>query len=70
MKFLSRADLLSSEVNLQLVGLRPHIPLKREGILMLPPMSEPRAKGTHLAATRPPSPPELPPHDLSLLKGF
>lgn len=31
---------------------------------MLPPMSDPNARGTHLEATRPASPPELPPHDL------
>jgi hypothetical protein len=46
------------------------MPLNRQGILILPPMSDPREKGTHLEATSPPSPPELPPHDLSLLKGF
>jgi hypothetical protein len=41
------------------------MPLKWDGILILPPMSEPIARGTHLEATRPPSPPELPPQDLA-----
>jgi hypothetical protein len=48
------------------VGLNAFMPVKAAGILKLPPKSDPRAIGTHLAATNPASPPELPPHDLSL----
>ncbi len=33
---------------------------------MLPPMSDPKARGTHLAPTKPASPPELPPQVLDL----
>ena len=46
------------------------MPLKAAGILIDPPKSEPTAKGTHLEATNAASPPELPPHDLSLFLGF
>ncbi len=42
------------------------IPVKWHGILILPPMSDPKDIGTHRAATRPASPPELPPQDLEL----
>jgi hypothetical protein len=44
--------------------LNPIIPLKVAGILILPPISEPMAIGTHLDDTKPASPPLLPPHDL------
>lgn len=43
--------------------MNPTIPLKFAGILIDPPISEPRAIGTHLAATSPASPPDDPPHD-------
>jgi hypothetical protein len=35
--------------------------LKAAGYLILPPISVPKPSGEHFAATRPPSPPELPP---------
>ncbi len=43
------------------VGLIVYIPQNPAGDLKLPPMSDPILKGTHLAATKPASPPELPP---------
>lgn len=46
--------------------MNPTIPLKVAGTLILPPISEPIAIGTHLEATSPASPPLLPPQDLSL----
>jgi len=48
------------------VGLNPIIPEQAAGDLILPPMSVPMPKGTHLVATKPPSPPELPPQVLVL----
>ena len=53
-------------VSLLYVGLNPIIPLKVAGTLILPPISDPIAIGTHLEATSPASPPLLPPQDLSL----
>ncbi len=44
--------------------------MKAAGTLIDPPISVPRAKGTHLAATKAASPPELPPHTLPMSKGF
>lgn len=46
------------------MGLNPITPEQAAGALILPPISVPMARGTHLPATRPPSPPELPPHVL------
>jgi hypothetical protein len=40
------------------------MPLQAAGDLILPPISVPIAKGTHLEDTRAPSPPELPPQVL------
>lgn len=45
------------------VGLKLLVPVNDAGILKLPPRSDPNAKGTHFAATKPASPPELPPHE-------
>ena len=53
-------------MSLLYVGLNPTIPLNVAGILILPPISDPIAIGTHLEATSPASPPLLPPQDLSL----
>ena len=50
--------------------MKPLIPLNAAGYLTLPPISDPKARGAHLAATIPPSPPELPPHDLVMSYGF
>ena len=47
------------------VGLKPVMPLNVAGIRILPPMSDPKAIGTHLAATMPASPLLEPPHDLA-----
>ena len=44
--------------------------MKAAGILKLPPRSEPRANGTQFETTSPASPPDEPPQDLSLFKGF
>ena len=52
------------------VGLKPLTPLKAQGILILPPISDPSEIGAHLEAIIPPSPPELPPQDLVLSHGF
>ena len=46
------------------VGLKPMMPEHEAGALMLPPISVPKANGTHFDATNAPSPPELPPHVL------
>ena len=46
------------------------MPLKAAGTLMLPPISPPIARGTHLAATSDASPPELPPLLLPIFQGF
>lgn len=43
------------------VGLKPITPEQEAGDLILPPISVPIANGTHLDATKAPSPPELPP---------
>jgi hypothetical protein len=59
-----------SEVTLPAVGLKPNIPQKALGILILPPRSDPRPRGEHLAAISPPSPPVLPPVVLVLFQGF
>lgn len=56
--------------HLKLVGLKPLIPLNAAGTLMLPPMSPPTDRGTHLAATNEASPPELPPLLLCKFHGF
>ena len=69
-KLQSLAEFPPLYVNLYWVGLNPTIPLNAAGILILPPISVPIPSGTHLAATRPASPPLLPPHDLSWLYGF
>ena len=53
-------------MSLLYVGLNPIIPLNVAGTLILPPISDPIAIGTHLEATSPASPPLLPPQDLSL----
>ena len=66
LKLLAKALRCPLHEILQLVGLKPTIPLNAAGTLILPPISEPKANGTHLAPTKPPSPPELPPHDLVL----
>ena len=47
-----------------------HIPLNVAGILMLPPISEPRPNGEEYEPTNPPSPPELPPVDRLVFHGF
>lgn len=57
-------------VSLLYVGLNPTIPVNEAGTLMLPPISDPIAIGTHLEATSPASPPLLPPQDLSLSQKF
>jgi hypothetical protein len=44
--------------------------VKAAGILKLPPRSDASAKGTQLEATRPASPPDEPPQDLSWFNGF
>ena len=59
-----------SIVNLFEVGLNPYTPQYKAGIRIDPAISEPIAKGEHLAATSPASPPELPPTVLSLFQGF
>jgi hypothetical protein len=46
------------------------IPLQEAGALILPPMSVPTPKATHLLATSPASPPELPEQVLVLSNGF
>lgn len=46
------------------VGLNPKAPQNAAGHLILPPISDPIANGTHLDPTNPPSPPELPAHVL------
>ena len=43
-------------------GLNPKRPLKKDGMRMLPPISEPIPKGLYMAATAAPSPPLLPPN--------
>lgn len=50
--------------------MRLAIPQKSGGTLPLPAVSVPKAKGTHLAATRPASPPDEPPQVLVLSYGF
>lgn len=65
MKLLCKIFLSPALLTLSGVGLSPLIPLKAQGTLILPPISFPKANGAHLDATIPPSPPELPPHDLS-----
>jgi hypothetical protein len=50
--------------------LNPLMPLNADGTLILPPMSVPIVKGTHLEAIRPASPPELPPQVLAKFQGF
>ena len=51
-------------------GLKPRIPQKADGILILPPISDPIEIKAHLAATTPAPPPELPPHVLVISHGF
>lgn len=65
--FANLAEFPPLYVSLLYVGLNPTIPLNVAGTLILPPMSDPIAIGTHLEATSPASPPLLPPQDLSLL---
>ena len=57
-------------VDLELVGLKPTIPHMEAGIRMDPATSDPRAKGTHPAATSAASPPDEPPGVLSKSHGF
>lgn len=57
-------------VHLLSVGLKPRTPVKLQGTVILPPRSLPNPKGMHLEDTKPHSPPELPPHVLSLFQGF
>jgi hypothetical protein len=70
MKLSSIMFLSPNPLTLSGVGFNPLIPLNALGTLMLPPRSLPSANGIHLEAINPPSPPELPPHDLSFLIGF
>lgn len=63
-KLLGKTALQPLMLTLPGVGLKDLVPVKEAGILKDPPRSEPKAKGTHLAATKAASPPELPPHDL------
>lgn len=51
------------------VDLNPKIPVNAAGILILLPISVDKLRGTHLVATSPASPPELPPHDLLFCHG-
>ena len=46
---------------MNLEGLWPKMPLKKEGMRMEPPMSEPMPKAEPAAPWRQPSPPEEPP---------
>lgn len=55
---------------LKLEGFIAKAPLNIAGTLREPPTSLPFERGTHLAPTKAPSPPELPPQVLSLFQGF
>lgn len=57
-------------VTLKLDGLYPLIPLNAAGTLILPPISPPTERGTHWAATKEASPPELPPLLRPRFQGF
>ena len=62
--------LIPIKVTLLHVGLNPYIPVKRLGILMLPPISPPIPNGEAFNATIADSPPELPPELLKIFIGF
>jgi len=49
------------------IDANPH---HSEGILILPPISDPKPIGEHPLEIAPLSPPELPPQDLSRFQGF
>lgn len=57
-------------VILSSLKIYPVIPVKAQGILIDPPISDPIPKGEHLDATKDDSPPELPPGVLDLSQGF
>jgi hypothetical protein len=57
-------------LTLVVVGFNPTTPQNAGGILTDPPISEPNPTGTHLAATKAASPPELPPTTLLIFHGF